>query len=140
MREILFRGFGITSRMWHEGELINTRGFIPPYMPMILEPDERSDGRAYDVYPESVGQFTGKTDKNGKKVFEHDILQIYTVWADGTVEKAGTGIVRWRENDQCYVLTTEDGYHIDDFGNYGRPEYFEVIGNIHDDPELLEER
>jgi uncharacterized phage protein (TIGR01671 family) len=90
-----------------------------------------------DVIPETVGQFTGRTDKNCKKVFEHDILQTFTVWADGTVEKCGVGIVQWWENDQCYVLATKEGYHIDDFGNLGRPEYYEVIGNIHDNPELL---
>lgn len=90
------------------------------------------------VYTDTLGQFTGKTDKNGKKVFEDDILQIFTVWADGTKEKAGIGIVQWRENDQCYVLTTKECYHIDDFGNLGRPEYYEVIGNIYDNPELME--
>jgi hypothetical protein len=36
------------------------------------------------------------------------------------------------------VLATKEGYHCDDFGNLGRPEYYEVIGNIHDNPELLE--
>lgn len=91
-----------------------------------------------EVDPETVGQFTGKTDKNGKKVFEHDILQTFTVWADGTVEKGGVGVIQWSENDQCYVLATKEGYHIDDFGNLGRPEYYEVIGNIHDNPDLLE--
>ena len=92
------------------------------------------------VYTDTLGQFTGRIDKNGKKVFEHDILQTFPVWADGTKEKAGIGVVQWWENDQCYVFTTKEGYHIDDFGNLGRPEYYEVIGNIHDNPELLEGR
>lgn len=90
------------------------------------------------VYSETVGQFTGRTDKNGKKVFEHDILQTFTIRVDGTVEKCGVGIIQWWEKYQCYVLTTKEGYHIEDFGNLGRPEYYEVIGNIHDNPELLE--
>ena len=137
MREILFRGKRIDNGEWVDGHYHCTdyiwRGeeirkhYILP----------QNAGDAYAVIPETVGQFTGRIDKNGKKVFEHDILQTFIVSADGTVEKCGVGIVQWWENDQCYVLTTKEGYHIDDFGNYGRPEYYEVIGNIHDNPELL---
>lgn len=154
MREILFRGKCTDTGSWYEGQYIHlhktTYCFNSDY-------DKHPDNDIHqivfermtdwglpnqhfraDVVPETVGQFTGKIDKKGKKVFEHDILQIFTVWADGTVEKAGIGIVQWREHDQCYVLATKEGYHIDDFGNLGKPEYFEVIGNIHDNPELLE--
>ena len=125
MREILFRGKDDVNGKWVTGFLVDGK-----HIGNWVE--------ANPVIPETVGQFTGKVDKNGKKVFEHDILQTFTVWADGTVEKCGVGIVQWWENDQCYVCTTKQGYHIDDFGNYGRPEYYEVIGNIHDDPEFLE--
>ena len=131
MREIIFRAKTACDPEWIYGDLLH-------------------DGLDYDVaiweektklvtaiQPQTVGQFTGLTDKNGKKVFEHDILQTFTVWADGTVEKGGIGIVQWWEHDQCYVLATKEGYHIDDFGNLGRPEYYEIIGNIHDNPELL---
>lgn len=135
MREILFRGKTLaTESKWVEGfynHIPCGRFLCDEHCIQTIAEDGRI-GQLYTVYESTVGQFTGRTDKNGKKVFEHDILQIYTVWADGTVEKAGTGIVRWWENDQCYVLTTEEGYHIDDFGNYGRPEYFEVIGNIYE--------
>lgn len=127
MREILFRGFGITSRMWHEGELINTRGFIPPYMPIILEPDERSDGRAYDVYPESIGQFTGLTDKNGKKIFEGDVISC----------NGKTGYVNY--TSACFCVHemghSKNNPAIDIVMNIST---VKVIGNIHDDPELLE--
>lgn len=131
MREILFRGKRtkngqwVTGLLWHHVDKAS-----------LIYSDELDD--KVWVNPQTVGQFTGKTDKNGKKVFEHDILQIFTVWADGTVEKAGVGVIQWWEHDQCYVLATKEGYHIDDFGNLGRPEYYEVIGNIHDNPELLE--
>ena len=98
-------------------------------IPFIGEPNSYGTMLWRAVKPETVGQYTGRLDKNGKKVFEHDILQIL----DGVAR----GIVQWWENDQCYVLETKEGWHIDDFGNYGRPEYYEVIGNIHDNPELL---
>lgn len=138
MREILFRGkskFG----SWHYG--FYTEGYYLDGTPVswIDEVDrKKKQTDSPTVIPETVGQFTGRIDKNGKKVFEHDILQTFIVRADGTVEKCGVGIVQWWENDQCYVLTTKEGYHIDDFGNYGRPEYYEVIGNIHDNPNLVE--
>lgn len=128
-REILFRG-----------KRVATATFVCGFY-LVFDNRNHSivnDNGNFWVIPETVGQFTGKTDKNGKKVFEHDILQTFTVWADGTVEKCGVGIVQWCENDQCYVLATKEGYHIDDFGNLGRPEYYEVIGNIHDHPEFLE--
>ena len=95
-------------------------------------------GMLYDIDPSTVGQYTGRKDKNGKRVFEGDILQLFTVWAYGTVEKSRRCVVQWCEVDQCYVLETKQGYHVDDFGNLGRPEYYEVIGNIHNNPELLE--
>ena len=141
MREIIFRGKRIDNGEWVEGHYHYSNWYLPPSMKIVdttyhILPVGHGD--SHKVAPETVGQFTGKTDKNGKKVFEHDILQIFTVWADGTVEKAGVGVIQWWEHDQCYVLATKEGYHIDDFGNLGRPEYYEVIGNIHDNRDLLE--
>lgn len=149
MREILFRGqtrrYG--EKVWMNGEKVPSNWVYGGVLQGVSShsiiygggnADDPSEGLAKNVvYTDTLGQFTGKVDKNGKKVFEHDILQTFTVWADGTVEKGGVGIVQWWENDQCYVLATKEGYHIDDFGNLGRPEYYEVIGNIHDNAELL---
>lgn len=143
MREILFRGKRMCLDEWVEGYFLKAKMYRrdEELCEFISIPHPETEGMPSDtllVDPDTIGQFTGKKDVNGTKVFEHDILQIFTVWADGTREKAGIAIVQWRENDQCYVLTTKEGYHIDDFGNLGRPEYYEVIGNIHDNPELLE--
>lgn len=147
MREILFRGKSVNGTGWVEGSLVVTtmepaddtpiKHYHIEDMTIGVFPNEFQSGVSETVDPDTVGQFAGKKDKNGKRVFEHDILQTFTVWADGTVEKGGIGIVQWWEHDQCYVLATKEGYHIDDFGNLGRPEYYEVIGNIHDNPELL---
>lgn len=130
MREILFRGKKKPWGGWCEGFLVKTGDHF--------RISTQNDLISFGVDPETVGQFTGKTDKNRKRVFEGDILQLFTVWADGMVEKSVRCIVQWCGNDQCYILATKEGYHIDDFGNLGRPEYYEVIGNIHDNPELLE--
>lgn len=143
MREILFRGQTRRKgqKVWMDGSPVDSN-WVEGYGVCVGKGDfsviyAGSPVDKFTVYTDTVCQFTGRTDKNGKKVFEHDVLQILTVWADGTVEKGGIGIVQWWENDQCYVLATKEGYHIDDFGNLGRPEYYEVIGNIHDNPELL---
>ena len=134
MREILFRGKpkNLKKYKWVQRQLLHHRETLS-----VIYSEEAD--HPVGVMPETVGQFTGKTDKNRKKVFEHDILQTFTVLADGTVEKGGVGVIQWSKSDQCYVLATKEGYHIDDFGNLGRPEYYEVIGNIHDNPELLED-
>ena len=142
MREILFRGKKYDGK-WYFGSYLylnvpprdwkgDARGKAEPVHYIVNEKDIN-----YAVMPETVCQFTGKMDMNGKKVFENDILQLYTVWADGKKEKSVKVIVKWWDNDQCYVLTTKEGHHCDDFGNYGRPEYFEVIGNIYDNADLM---
>lgn len=134
MREILFRGKRTDIGLWVFGDVIQyadgTKAIKRSMLQSIVE-----------VAPATVGQYTGRKDKNGKRVFEGDILRLFTIWEDGTAEPVDVPvIVQFCENDQCYVLTTKQGSHYDDFGNYGRPEYYEVIGNIHDNTELLEVR
>lgn len=135
MREFIFCGKRLDNGEWVYGSL--STEYQQECGCVMISP---TSDTCYKVDPETVGQFTGRKDLNGNKVFENAILQLYTVWADGTREKSAKVIVRWWDNDQCYVLTTKDGAHCDDFGNYGRPEYYEVIGNIHDNPEILEVR
>ena len=131
----LFRGKRIDTGEWVEGALIPWKDGDAEICASAT--DNAIEMDKFLVGPDTIGECTGKMDVNGKKVFEHDILQLYTVWVDGTRTKSVKVIVQWWKNDQCYVLTTKEGYLCDDFGNYGRPEYFEVIGNIHDNPELL---
>ena len=145
MREILFRGKRLDNGEWIEGHLIQYEDgrarICERHTEIFCYEKDRSiiQTVAHEVEPSTVGQYTCRMDKHGKRVFEEDILQLYTVW-DGRSEPYGCHVVvRWCENDQCYVLTLKDDtHHVDDFGNYGRPEYYEVIGNIHDNPELLD--
>lgn len=65
-REILFRGKRTDNGEWAEGELIHA---VPSGIPGIRIPS-RTALLIYSVIPETVGQFTGLTDKNGKRIFE----------------------------------------------------------------------
>ena len=138
MREILFRGkkdddewvygsFCMDALEQFNG-LCGVDGFIRLY--------DKAKGKmqTYEVDRETVGQYTGKTDKNKKRVFDGDIIRMFDAKPPFDV-----GVVQWDDHDQCYVVrsTWSEKCHLTDFGNLGWPEYFEVIGNIHDNPELL---
>ena len=134
MREILFRGKEVRTGKWILGFYCPCvfSGF--PATPSIID-KERMDNGCWTpdrVIPETVGQFTGLTDKNGKKVFEGDIL----VFCKGAtypyqIEWDGMG---WK-------LYRSDGKRIKEAFECNEIHYVnisEVIGNIHDNPELLE--
>ena len=129
MREILFRGKGIYGK-WHYGDLINLTKEIKQIC------DHSQLEHAHSVNPETVGQYTGLTDKNGTKIFEGDIIKHHkTLWgADNT----DIGIIKWHQKTCRFYRTSKfDTIHMIEIWEDTATEY-EVIGNIHDNPELLE--
>ena len=128
MREILFRGQSIDRRKWYEGDLYQTRLKSVFYINYYTE---HGDRMAVEIDPETVGQYTGLTDKNGKKIFEVDIVKIYLYEPKGLANYE-IGCIKFDDTKARFVFCTKDGsYSIDNTNTY------EIIGNIYDNPELL---
>ena len=83
-------------------------------------------------YQYIVEQCTGLKDKNGKLIYEGDIVDIFN-WQHNKSQK---GIVKYADNDACFGIFVSKMCYIA-FSNIDE-EYIEVIGNIHKNPELLE--
>ena len=121
MREILFRGKRTDDYEWIEGSLCTT---IPSDEDFYTISYFGFEGYYIEekVIPETVGQYTGLTDKNGKKIFEGDIVK--GTFLGFTVPiKDYVFSISWQED--------VTGYRANYFENV------EVISNIHDNPELL---
>lgn len=77
-----------------------------------------------------VEQYTGFIDKNGKEVYEGDIVEEYVTYSNGSTEDI-VAPVEWDEDEGCYAVALERLHSYDS-------SELEVIGNIHENPELLE--
>ena len=132
MREILFRGKRIDNGEWVEGYYMY-RGEecikISTDVHYIVTHDLYGFSW-HEVIPETVGQFTGLPDKNGNRIFEGDIVK-----TDKFSEPNKQYIIKYdlqfgafigQDRYNCYFVTFD-----------GDSDEFEVIGNIHDNPELL---
>lgn len=130
MREILFRGKRVDNGEWVKGD---PAGSICGTISKIEFYDGLTDCETVDVIPETVGQFTGLTDKNGTKIFEGDIVTYDKEYGGKTREK---GTVYWCDG----AFWVENVQNKEGYGLLGALVNYqlEIIGNIHDNPELLE--
>ena len=131
-REILFRGKRVGTGEWVEGYLLQNNLIVPAgqFFNFCKHNDRNiitSDSHFvfFEVIPEAIGQYTGLTEKNGVKIFEGDIL--YDEYNECNC------LVTFDEGSFC---TVEDNVCQNVWGCDMTA--FEVIGNIHDNPELLE--
>jgi uncharacterized phage protein (TIGR01671 family) len=148
MREILFRGKTLKGD-WVEGfyyinrcRYAGGKDFIaeePKITTGITEASgaygERVEEIEYKIIPETVGQYTGLTDKNGKKIFEGDIVvcsqEINGNFIDRHIE---IGYVEMKHG--AFGLHRKRGYYRP-FKDWLEDYEYEVIGNIHDYPDFL---
>ena len=124
MRESKFRGFNRKNGVWLHGFYLQNRGAH------FVCPDEFADGKSWDDYeidPKTRGEYTGMVDRNKREIYEGDIIydhysnnrfRVYFTYASFDVE----GILEAEYRSLSDVANDS-----------------EVIGNIHDNPELLKE-
>lgn len=156
MREILFRAKRLDNGKWAESTSIvrneleeGEKYYIGARQPALQGVDEH--GNIMDVEtlgeclfyacdPETIGQYTGLKDRNGKKIFEGDIVK-HWIGSFGSETLCDTGRVYWDANFCGWRRTTDGIFHSQIVDTYKMsPECdYEAIGNIHDNPELLEE-
>lgn len=136
MREILFKAKRIDNGEWIEGHYTECRGetFIGIDTSSMFEIFCPPVIRWFKVDPKTLCQFTGLYDKNGKRIWENDILMAHLdefYPEDVTYETVEWGIVGWVTHEAGSI----DRQYLDEFDT----EHFEVVGNIFDNPELLQE-
>jgi uncharacterized phage protein (TIGR01671 family) len=135
MREILFKAKRIDNGEWLEGlvtKIENTFCLIREYGSNI----------SYECDVNTLCQYTGLTDKNGNKIWENDVVKkhFYTDYDACANSEEYTGKVEYL--DFAWCITFEENKHkcvypIFMAVEFKDAEYYEVIGNIFDNPELL---
>lgn len=136
MKEILIRGKAKLNGHWWEGGIVtmgNGRTFIVPVLSSDLTKDEilHEAGLAFqEVDPDTVGEFTFHIDQHGNKVFDGDICEV--TLSNGKTEVM---LVFWNERIHRYQLMSNNVCSC----SFYRLATFKVIGNIHDDPDLIDD-
>lgn len=125
-REILFRGKRLNNGEWVYGSYWYSHR-SNTYQHFVFD-----DGNVWvGVEPDTVGQFTGLTDKNGVKIFDGDVIE----YTDGCNDWLGA--VKYASDDAQFVARFIGG-DVESFDNLYIGDC-EVIGNIYDNPELFDE-
>lgn len=141
MREIKFRGKTLDGR-WIHGDLWQ-RPYAKDCVTIVSFMEDAGTTGGLEVIPETVGQYTGLKDKNGRKIFEGDILYILQtdVISNSFEAHDENRKVLFYEGSFCIEnyakyenVDIENHYEI---GLYHTPDELEVIGNIYENPELI---
>ena len=115
MREIFFKGKRVDNGEWAEGYFFKIWDKV-----FLLWGMTGNSPNMEEVKPETVGQFTGLTDKNGNKIFEGDIVES----PNGT-----QGFIEWQNAECAFLVNIGDDWQTMDDCPY------EVVGNIYDNGE-----
>ena len=132
MREILFRAKRIDNGNWVEGDLRQDRDLKTDYISgwdyYATEGGLEREPFEYEIEPETLCQYTGLKDKNGKRIWENDIVRIENSMDEGIGNIkfcGGMWYADGKPNNSLYDIVEYDEADV------------EVIGNIFDNPELL---
>ena len=134
MREILFKAKRIDNGEWVEGYYQKKYDLLGNEEHLIFHADSYRVWEYAEIVPETLRQFTGLCDKNGKKIWENDILMANldeSYPEDVTYKTVEWGVAGWVTHEANSI----DRQYLDEFDL----EHFEVVGNIFDNPELLQE-
>ena len=143
-REIKFRGKTKPTEkspegIWLNGSLITNNETGRCFIDYAFSGGFGNNGiwKGDEVIPETIGQFTGKHDKDGKEIYEGDVISI------GTIHK----LIKFINERAAFCMANIDELHNDEWTDIWQcpsPKWWvdfnpeiEVIGNIHDNPELL---
>lgn len=151
MRQIKFRGKRLDNGEWRVGSLLNIEDTY-----FIIEDDDFSfdyrdenthfwfNAQEQEVEPNTIGQFTGLYDRNGKEIYEGDIIKhdiLCTVVYDIIGIAEAIGVIEWHQTGFIFKVFENN---INGTGCYFKSDQqteiektVEVIGNIHDNPELI---
>jgi uncharacterized phage protein (TIGR01671 family) len=132
MRAIKFRAKDINKKQWCYGSLLtNYYEFDEPKTYSIVDREDYH----FPVIPETIGQFTGLCDDNGKDIYEGDVLKVedsdYYCFVRWDIDFAAFVAVRFQHGSHFFC-----GYNLLD-DDLPSDTQLCVIGNIHDNPELI---
>ena len=131
MRTIKFRGYGIVEKKWFYGNLVE--GNAGRYITDAYYEEGQGDMIRYDpIQTKTIGQFTGLLDKNGKEIYEGDVIQ---------GGRNNGLLIKYDENEASYFAyilpISEFPRKRRVYQNWINKYNKVVIGNIHDNPELM---
>lgn len=146
MREILFRGKSLKDGKWVCGDLLQFQSYD------VIHQRENGCRVAFDIDYSTIGQYTGLKDRNGQRIFENDIVEFccctqgarYLIWWNREMSMmtaipidgiSFNGADYWNGNYPKFDYGTFCLMMQDPWGDFGD---IKVIGNIHDNPELME--
>lgn len=140
MREILFRAKRIDNGEWVEGYYTKLKWCNNIIHVVIPDKAEIDSGNSlletYEINPETICQYTGKSDEDGEKIFEGDIVEFIDFYSteSGYSESSCLGEVIWSKEEYCFHVTNRlsaESWEVLD--------ECKVVGNVFDNKELLGE-
>lgn len=129
-RTIKFRGKSIYDEEWLYGFLVKIEKDRYAVIPPLNDIDIGKSIGMYEVCTETIGQFTGLYDKNGKEIYEGDIIKGFDIIIE----------VWYSEDTACFMAEMKEPQNdmVDILGGYDTAR-MEIIANIYDHPELIKE-